>query len=130
MNPRPSRLEERMARLALRDADLRVTVSRSSGPGGQHVHKVSTAVQILHVPTGLAAVAGDSRSQHTNRLAALERLVEKLEARQAAAEHSRQAAAANRRRQRARRSASTKRELIEGKRRRAELKQGRKKIAF
>lgn len=117
-----------MARLGIHEADLRIICCRASGPGGQHVNKVSTAVEITHAPSGLVATASDSRSQHTNRALALLRLVEKFEQQRAAAAQERKAAASKRRRQRARRSYGTKQEMLEGKRRRSETKQMRKKV--
>ena len=64
--------------LALDDAALlaqcEVNIHRASGPGGQHRNKVSTAVRLLHRPTGISAQACDSRSQHENRRRALQRL--------------------------------------------------------
>lgn len=60
----------------LKDCDL--SFQRASGPGGQHRNKVETAVRLVHRPTGITVVASDSRSQSSNRKAALERLHAKL----------------------------------------------------
>lgn len=53
---------------------------RSGGPGGQHQNTTESGVRLVHQPTGITAVARDERSQHRNRLLALRRLREKLEA--------------------------------------------------
>jgi Protein chain release factor A len=121
-------LRARMEKLGLRESDLRILCTRASGPGGQHVNKVSTAVEITHVPSGVTVTCSDSRSQHTNRGLALLRLVEKLEQQRAEAAQARKAAAAKRRRQRARRSPGTKRRMVESKRRRGETKKLRSRV--
>lgn len=69
MDPHPAALDP--ARL-LADCDVRFT--RRSGPGGQNRNKVETAAILTHRPTGLAAEAGERRSQGENRRAALFRL--------------------------------------------------------
>lgn len=51
---------------------------RSSGPGGQHRNKVSTAVRLTHQPSGLVGMGSESRSQHENRVRALKRLRETI----------------------------------------------------
>lgn len=60
------------------EKDIQYQAMRSSGAGGQHVNKVSSAIRATHLPTGISVVAMDSRSQHQNKKLATERLVEKF----------------------------------------------------
>lgn len=71
---------------AFRDTDLRFESMRASGPGGQHVNKTESAVRLTHLPTGIAVVAREERSQHRNRALAVARLAAALAGRAAEAE--------------------------------------------
>lgn len=100
------------------DKDLEITFYRSSGPGGQHKNKTESAVRVRHIPSGIVVTASESRSQHRNRQVALERLAERLAAR-------------NRRRKKrvaTRPTKASQRRRIEGKKRRGDIKKGRGKV--
>ena len=72
-------LKEKMARLGVRESDIVESFIRSSGPGGQNVNKVSTAVYLKHIPTGIEVKCGLERSQALNRFLARRILVNKIE---------------------------------------------------
>ena len=124
----PDSSAERMRKLEISETDLEESFARSSGPGGQNVNKVSTAVTLRYLPTGISVTVQDSRSQAVNRRLARERLLDAIES---ARKDQRVAEIAKREKERRRKSprpASLKRKILESKRKRAELKKQRTKI--
>jgi peptide chain release factor len=62
----------------LKEHEIKYQAIRSSGPGGQHVNKVSSAIRAIHEPTGIQVVVMDTRSQHQNKKLATQRLTAKV----------------------------------------------------
>jgi protein subunit release factor B len=121
-------IEERMNELGVLESELEEVFARSGGPGGQNVNKVSTAVTLHHVPSGMRVTVQDSRSQASNRKLARERLLDAMERRrrdERALELSRREKL---RRQRSPRPRALKRKILEGKRRRSKLKKLRTSV--
>ena len=74
----PDLPEVEESKLQIPEKDLKFEFFRSSGPGGQNVNKVETAVRVIHIPTGLTAASQVERSQVSNREKAVKILKAKI----------------------------------------------------
>lgn len=113
----------------LEETELEEKLVRASGPGGQNVNKVATKVVLRHRPSNLTVTVQDSRSQAANRKLARERLLNLLRSAAEKARAERRRRREQRRRQNAPRPAAVKRRMVEYKRRRGALKQGRAQVS-
>lgn len=112
--------------LGIRPADLQETFSRSGGKGGQNVNKVASAVTLVHVPTGVWVRCETERSQAANRIIARQRLAEKLEGLRRQERLREQNAREKLRRASRRPGPGAQRRRLDEKKRRGEVKRGRR----
>jgi protein subunit release factor B len=108
-------LEERLARLGVRDEDLEESFVHSGGKGGQNVNKVATCVVLVHRPTRIAVKCQRERTQGANRLIARQMLADKIEELRLGAASRRQQEAEKVRRQKRRRSRRSKQRMLNDK---------------
>ena len=92
------------------------------------MNKVSTAVTLRHLPTGISVIVQDSRSQAVNRKLARERLIDAIESAQEAQRTAEVARLEKERRRKSPRPAALKRRILKSKRKRGELKKQRTKV--
>jgi len=116
----------RLTALELQESDFEEKFARSSGPGGQHVNKVSTSVTLRHVPSGQSVTVQDSRSQAINRRTAWLRLLGQIEKSRADEKASARSAREKVRRQKRPRPWGVKQRILKGKKHRSEIKKLRR----
>lgn len=121
-------LDQRLTELGIRSEDLVERFTHAGGPGGQHVNKTASAVQLLHKPTGLEVRAEGHRSQLRNRIAAREQLIARVEQNLAEQEAARIAQQERMRRQKRRPSLGARKRNVETKRQRGEVKRMRGRV--
>ncbi|GAB4390891.1 MAG: hypothetical protein Kow0025_26010 [Thermodesulfovibrionales bacterium] len=119
----------RMEALGMREEDLEESFVRSRGKGGQHVNKVSTAVKLRHVPTGLEVRSEAERSQALNRYRARVILADKMDSLLRGRESEERKRIEKLRRQKRRRSRRAREKVLAQKRAQSEKKELRKKVA-
>ncbi|MGF1655815.1 MAG: peptide chain release factor-like protein [Verrucomicrobiales bacterium] len=115
-------MEDPLEKLGVAAEDLVESFSLASGPGGQHVNKVSTAVSLRHIPTNTVVHVQDHRSQAKNRLLARARLAERLIAQVEAARQARRDTQEKARRRNRKRPYGVQKEMVKKKRQRGQVK--------
>ncbi len=121
-------LKERMEKLGVSESDFRETFIRSAGPGGQKVNKTSSAVYLVHLPTGLSVKCQQERSQTLNRFLARRILLDRIERIKTGAVAAEKARIEKLKRQKRKRSRRAKEKVLEQKHRQTEKKSTRTKI--
>lgn len=119
-------LEERMARLGIREQDLVERFILGAGSGGQKLNKTSSCVYLRHLSSGLEIKCQRERSRELNRFMARRELCDKLEERISGQKSARQQAAEKIRRQKRRRSRRQKEHMLQDKRLQSAKKQARR----
>jgi protein subunit release factor B len=117
-----NKLYLKMAELGIFESDLEEKFIRSGGKGGQNVNKVSTAVYLKHLPSGIEVKAQMERSQLLNRYRARQVLIEKIDEQINRQKSAKQQEFEKIRRQKRKRSKRAKNKMIDDKK-----KQGQKK---
>ncbi len=117
-----------MKKFNIREADIEEQFTKSSGPGGQNVNKVSSCVVLHHKPTNITVKCQHSRQQSINRLEAKHLLLKKIEAKAEKDHRLKALQAIKLKRQNRKRSLKEKEDILQSKRLRTEKKVSRKKV--
>jgi protein subunit release factor B len=123
-----SQLSVRMAQLGVREDEIEESFTRSSGHGGQNVNKTSTAVVLVHRPTGLRVRCERERSQGLNRFIARRLLLDKIERQRRGFVEAERAKIEKIRRQKRKRSRRAKERMLEAKAQHSQKKEMRRRI--
>ena len=121
-------LLRRMAKLGIREEDLREQFTRGTGAGGQKINKTSSTVQLLHEPTGIEVRCQRERSQSANRHWARVELCDRLEAQRAAEKLAAQQVREKDRRRKRPRPRGLKERILKTKRQRSNTKSNRGRV--
>jgi len=124
----PIQIDERLAAVGARAADVDERFVRGAGPGGQKINKTSSTVWLRHRPTGIEVRCQRERSQTANRELAWQELCEKLETRARAAAREVVAVREAERRRTRQKSRGQKIRMIEAKKHRAKHKSRRGQV--
>jgi protein subunit release factor B len=122
------KLQERMDKLNISEADLTERFIRASGSGGQKVNKTSSCVQLIHHPSGIEIKCQQSRLQASNRFFARRDLCDKLEEKILGIRSKRRQEQEKIRRQKRRRSRRAKNKMLDAKAKHGEKKALRRPV--
>ena len=127
----PQKVEElrsRIQRLKINLSEIEEQFVRGSGHGGQKINKTSSCVWLRHLPTGIEVRCQEHREQSKNRLSAYKLLILKIEDRVKGAASVHAQNIFKLKKQKKKRSKRAQRKVLEGKKRRGEVKETRKKV--
>ncbi len=124
----PPDFSHKAEELKIYPVDIAEYFVRGSGKGGQKINKTSSTVLLRHLPTGIEVRCQKHREQSKNRLSAYKLLILKIEERIRGRESARAKEIFKLRKQKKRRSRKAKEKMLEAKKRRAEVKTGRRTI--
>lgn len=119
-------LEKEMKELGISEDDLVEKFILGTGPGGQKINKTHSCVYLKHVPTGIEIKCQKERSQVLNRYYARKELIEKIKSNILKIKTERQQEVEKIRRQKKRKSRKQKQKMIEDKKHKSEIKEGRR----